>query len=138
MCFCQLSGNSLSYVLKPEWTGSVEIHCAGTLKKRVEVDWGVPGQPTDEFDSCQGGSQGLLEKRNGTPVGLNVTVNVYYADDDCSGSAPSILPLDTSSQVSCNETPETQNAVFLFEVMGTGETVQVTIVNEEDQELPTP
>ncbi len=136
MCFCSMSGNTLSFVLKSEWRGRVTVQFNGTLKKRVTVDWGMPGQPLEELDFCTLGPHHTVSRRNPTPQGLNVTLQVFCAPDDCTSGMPTIDPVTNGSQVICNESGTTQSAVFLFEVPGSGETVQVEISNEEDQQIP--
>ena len=136
MCFCSLSGNTLSFVLKSHWTGKVSIRFTGQLKKKVVVDWGIPGEPADELDFCNGGPSPETSRTNEGAQGVNVTIEIYSAEDDCSGALPINQPVTDGSQVSCNETATTQQGVFLFEVPGSGERVQIDVETEEDQEIP--
>lgn len=136
MCFCSMSGNTLSFVLKSHWRGTVFVQFSGVLKKRVTVDWGIPGQPLKELDFCAVGPSPVTSRKNPTQQGLNVTVQVFCATDDCTGALPTTDPVTSGSQVSCNESGTTQSAAFLYELPGSGETVQIEISNEEDQEIP--
>lgn len=134
MCFCQMNGNQLTFTLKKGWRGSITVDCVGQEKKRITVDWGIPGAPTLQLLSCQFGPRTVIEKQNPTEDGLDVVVDFFYSPDPCGAGSPATIPLVNGTQTNCTETPTTQNAVFHFETPVPGETVQVTIENEDDQQ----
>ena len=134
MCFCQMQGNTLSFTLKENWRGVITITCMGAQKKRIALNWGMPGSPIQQLDSCVFGPQVQVDHTNAADFPINALVKLFHSGSPCNSGEPAIIPLTNGTQVACEETATTQHAVFHYELPTPGETVQVTIDNEDKQE----
>lgn len=134
MCFCQIQGNTLSFTLKESWRGVITITCVGAQRKRIAVDWGMPGSPIMDLDSCEFGSQIQVDHTNADEFPINTIVQLFHSGSPCDSGEPANIPLTNGTQTSCEETPTTQHAAFHYELPTPGETVQVVVDTNEKQE----
>jgi len=134
MCFCQMQGNTLSFTLKENWRGVITITCSGEQKKRIGVDWGAPGSPIHQLDSCTFGSQVQVDYTNTGTFPISPVIQLFHSGSPCNSGEPAIIPLTNGTQTACEETATTQHAAFHYELPTPGETVQVTVDTNEKQE----
>lgn len=132
MCFATISGNTITFHLKPGWHGSIAVSYEGSIKKRTSVDWGIPGSSPVDLESCSTGPTALTTKTNESAAPLTVGVSVFYKTAPCTSGAPVTDAWNGGTETGCSETPSSQNATFTFEGVGTGETVQIVIDTQED------
>ena len=133
MCFATQSGNTITFELRPRWNGSITIAYAGACKKKALVNWGVTGGSPIGVESCNVGPTETLTHSNSSGAPLSVSIELYYATDDCTGGEPISIAMSNGNETHCSNGTSQQSAVFDFEGLTTGDTAQIIIDNTTDQ-----
>lgn len=136
------SNNTVSFTVKKNSTGTVILRFRGDIKKKVSLNWGN-GQPPLVYDSCDldTGVCYSTKFNNQSGSDCSATVNSFYGAGTCPSGSPAANPAINGETLLMVCNPGSQNpnhvvvAAWLLEAPDSSDTIQVTIIVEDDSWL---